>query len=213
MSRKSKALQFADDTYNITVTGRNVEVTEPMKAYAIEKLSKIEKFSDRILDVHVTMDIQKLDHRVDIVIRVNNIKIKSSASTNDMYASVDLAVNKIVGNLRRFKRKLQNHHARGVKSVDMRVNVFAPHWNDDLQDVNEQIEEENHKELVESFHHPVVSEETRLMKMLTLDEAIMKMELSGDAFLVFQSEEDKSLKVIYRRKDGNFGVIEPELMP
>src|SRR5690349_1363235 len=114
MSRKSKAAEFVEETYNISVTGRHVMVTEAMKDYAIEKASKIEKFSDRIIDMLITMDVHKLEHRVDIVLKVNDIKIKSHAITGDMYASIDLAVHKIQTQLLRYKDKLQDHQAKSV---------------------------------------------------------------------------------------------------
>ncbi|GAB4235488.1 MAG: ribosome-associated translation inhibitor RaiA [Chlamydiales bacterium] len=212
MSRKSKALEFADETYKIAVTGRNIQVTDAMKSYAIEKVSKIEKFSSRIIDVHIIMDIQKLEHRVDIELKVDHIKITGSASSTDMYASVDSAVDKITKRLRRYKSRIQDHQARGVKSIDMRVNVFAPHRDDDIKELNDAIEKETRDRLINRYHHPVVNEETAPLKLLTLDEAIMKMELSDDPFLVYQSEEDRKLKIIYRREDGNYGVIEPEIM-
>ena len=95
------------DHYSISVTGRHVQVTDAMKQYAIEKVSKIERFSDRIIDVQVTMDIQKLDHIVDIVVKVNHTLIKSHATTTDMYASINTAVQKLERQVRRYKKRLQ----------------------------------------------------------------------------------------------------------
>lgn len=211
MTRKEKAAEFMTEGYNISVTGRHVLVTDPMKDYAIEKVSKIDRFTDRILDVAITMDIQKLEHRVDIVLQVNNIKIKGSASTNDMYISIDQAVHKIERQLLKYKQRLQDHQARGVKSIDMNVNVIRPHRTDEIEEVNAEIEEESDLELIEKYRpHRIVSRETKPLKTLTLDEAIMKMELSQDIFLVYKAEEDHKIRVIYRRSDSNYGIIEPQ---
>src|ERR1700722_17426443 len=95
MSRKSKAAEFVDVSYNVDVQGRNVLVTDSMKEYAMEKVSKIERFIHRIIDVSVTLEVQKLEHRCDIVIQIDHIKIKSHAVTDNMYASIDKAVHKI----------------------------------------------------------------------------------------------------------------------
>jgi putative sigma-54 modulation protein len=212
MSRKSRAEAFVDEGYNITVAGRHVLVTEAMKNYAIEKISRLERFSPRLIDVSVAMDIQKLDHRVDIVMRFNNIKIKSHAATTDMYISLDMAIDKIQSQIRRYKNKIQDHHARGVKSIDMNVNVISPHREDELDEINGEIDEANQNSLIDRDRpHRVVAQETKPFKELTLDEAIMKMELSGDAFLIYRSEEDKKTKVMYRRKDRNYGVIEVDM--
>lgn len=211
MKGRAKAAEFVDEGYKIHVTGRNVLVTDAMKDYAMEKVSKIEKFSHRIIDVVVTMDIQKLDHRVDIVMKVDTIKIKSQAASTDMYASIDKAVSKIENQLRRYKTRLKEHSAKALNVIDMNVNVFKKPPEAELLDVNLDIEDENQRKLYESYQpQEIVSRETKPLKTLTLDEAMMKMVLSGDKFLIFRGEEDQKLKVIYLRKDGHFGVIDIE---
>ena len=112
LTRKQKMAEF-DQGYNIQVTGRHVEVTDAMKSYAQEKLSKVERFGDRIIDVTVTMDIQKLEHRVDIIMKYGHTLIKSHAATTDMYASIDQAIDKLQTQLRKYKRRLKSHHAKG----------------------------------------------------------------------------------------------------
>lgn len=212
MSRKSKAAEFLDEVYNISVTGRNVMVTDAMKDYAIDKVSKIEKFSDRIIDVMVTMDVQKIEHRVDIVLKVNHIKIKSHAVSDNMYASIDKAVHKIEAQLLRYKSKLQDHHAKGVAAIDMNVNVLRSATDEELLDVNLDIEDENSKRMLDKYSpHRIMKKETHPLKTLTDGEAMMKMDLSGDNFLIYRCEDSRRLKVIYRRTDGDFGVIEPEV--
>lgn len=207
MSNKSKAAQFLQEGYDITITGRNVQITESMKDYAMEKVSKIERFTDRILEVNVIMDIQKLEHRVDIVMKIGHIKINSHASTNDMYASIDKAVDKLEAQFRRYKAKLQNHHNKKVPSVDMIVSVLERITQED--EVNADIEEESRRQAESKYgFHRVLKEETCPLKTLTLNEATMKMDLSGDAFLIFRNEEDRKIKVIYRRKDDNYGIID-----
>lgn len=212
MSRKSKALEFEQDVYDIHVTGRGVQVTDAMKDYAIEKISKIERFSDRIVSVNIIMEIQKLSHRVEIILKVNNLKIVGTGESGDMYVSIDMAVNKLHSQLLKYKSRLQNHQARRVSAVDMNVNVIELYkGDDDLTEVNDEIDDENNNQLARSFSpHKIISRETKPLKMLTAAEAVMKIELSQDPFLVYRSEEDQKIKVIYRRKDGNLGVLEPE---
>ncbi|MEM1283504.1 MAG: ribosome-associated translation inhibitor RaiA, partial [Chlamydiota bacterium] len=142
MSNKSKAAAFAGEGYEIHVTGRNVLVTEAMKTYAVEKVGKIERFSDRIIDVVVTMDIQKVDHCVDLKMKVGNFHVKSHARTEDMYASIDQAVKKIERQLVRYKGRMQDHHARPLESVDMEVNVLRAPSDMELDEINDAIEDE-----------------------------------------------------------------------
>lgn len=201
----------AVEGYNVKFVGRHVLVTDSMKDYALEKLAKLERFSPRLIDITASMDIQKFLHRVDLVIQFNNLIIKSQSATDDMYASIDLAVDKLQNQIRKYKDKIQDHHLRPLNVVDMKVNVIQPALEDELSEVNGDIEAENIKNLVERYRpHQVVSNETMPLKTLSLEEAIMKLELSGDIFLIYKSEEDQKLKVMYTRKDGNFGVVEPE---
>src|SRR5690606_786735 len=103
MSKKSKALEFANDAYNISIQGRHVQVTDAMQDYARDKLSRLERLFDRIIDLHVIMDIQKLEHRVEIVLKVNNHTIMAKVASDDMYKSIDLAVDKLLRQVRRYK--------------------------------------------------------------------------------------------------------------
>jgi len=206
LTRKQRIAEF-DHGYNIHVTGRHIHVTDAMKAYAEEKLAKLERLGDRIIDIVVTMDIQKLEHRVDIVMKYAHTLIKSHAATTDMYASIDLAIHKLESQLKRYKTRLKQHHAKGHPVDEMSVTVYSPIV--DEQEVNEWIDSENEKNSHTLLNpHEIVKIETQHLKILTDDEAIMKMELSGASAMVYKHEESRKLKVIYRRDDGNYGVIQ-----
>jgi putative sigma-54 modulation protein len=210
MSRKRA--EFVEEGYAITVTGRHLHVTDAMKDYAIEKISKLEKFGIRIIDVNVVMDIQNLQHHVEFILKVNNINIKSSAVSPDMYRSIDEAVDKLKRQIEKYKGKLlsHHHHVPGLKEFHMNVSVVRPQV-DDVEEINDEIEEETRKKLSKDLgSHKVVSQETRHLPELSMGDAIMQLELSGDAFLVYKNGADKSIKVMYRRSDGNFGIIEPD---
>jgi putative sigma-54 modulation protein len=166
-----------------------------MKQHAVERISKLERVGTRIIDIHVTMDIQKLSHRCDIMMKYGHTIIRSHAATTDMYVSIDEAVNKLDKQLRKYKKRLQEHHAKDVRAIEIPVQVHA---------LEEEIEEE------EVPVHRIVATETRRLKLLSDDEAIMRMDLSGDPLMVFRSEVSQKIRVIYRREDGNYGIIQPE---
>lgn len=211
MANKEKALQFAGEGYQITVEGRHVNVTPAMKDYAVEKISKIDRFTDRVIDVQVTMDIQKREHRVDILMKVDHIRIKSHGATDDMYISVDHAVDRLTSQLRRYRKRITEHHAKGLPAVEMQINVYKRPGEVELEEINEEIDEENRRQVIDEYRpHPIIERKTRPLKILTLDEAIMKMELSRDMFMVFRHEVDHKIKVIYRTRHGDYGIIEPE---
>lgn len=194
---------------NIQIIGRNVLVTPAMKQYAMDKLAKIERFQNHIMDIHVTMDIEHLDHTVTLIIKFDHFKIKSGAKTKDMYASVDLAISRFQEQLRRWKDRMQDHGKKKKEMTDMEVSLLERPYSD-LDEFNSEIIEESSKKTEVFSIGEITGRKTILLKELNKEEAVMKMELSSDNFLLYRSEEDKKLKVIYRRKDGSYGIIQPE---
>ena len=200
-------VEFAEG-YRVEVIGRGVEVTDAMKAYAEEKITKIERFTNGILDVVITLAIQKTECRCDVLVKVGHTVIKVSQSGDEMYQVIDLASDKLKRKITRWRERLKEHHETPINVVDMNVHVLET---SEVDEINDEIIEENLKRAQELFKpHEIVARETMPLKILTYDEAVMKMELSEAPFMVFRNEEDNKLKVIYRREDENFGIIEPE---
>lgn len=203
--------KFEEDTpgYYINIIGRHVHVTDAMKNYAMEKLSKLERFHNHIIEVHVTLDIQKLEHSALIIMKFNHFKVTAHAVTSDMYVSIDQAVDKIQKQFRRWKNKIQDHTQKKVSVGEMQVHILERP--DEIAEYNEEIEfEVAQSRAKEMKPGKVIGNKTLPLKTLTSEEAVMKMELSGDGFMVYRGEEDQKLKVIYRRKDGNYGIIKTE---
>jgi putative sigma-54 modulation protein len=210
MVNKNKFAVEDAEPYKIHILGRNVYVTEAMKNYALDKISKIDRFHNHHVDVHVTMDMQKLDHSVVIVLKFDHFKVKVSASSTDMYASIDKAVHRLQTQIRRWKDRIQDHHKKEHAVFDMPVSVLERPFDREV-DVEIDIEEVSRSLAEKRYKKPkIIGTDSRVMKLLTTDEAVMKMELSDDNFLIFRGEEDHKLKVIYRRSDGNYGIILPE---
>ncbi len=211
MNPKSTAEKFQSG-YEITVIGRHFELTDAIKAYVIDKVSKIERIGERIIQAIVTLDVIKLEHSCDIQLLFGATKIKVSANTDNIYSAIDKATARLRARVLKYRSRLLEHHAREVREVEMNVDVIlAPTAEEELEDINAEIESINIEAEVGLYSpHKVVAKEKQLLKTLTLKEAIMKMELAGDPLLVFRAEADQKLKVIYRREDGNYGVIEPE---
>lgn len=212
MSEKTKAAveeKFSQKEYPIHLIGRHVNITEAMKSYAVQKLSKIERFGGRVLEATISMDIQKLLHTVDFLLNVNNTTIRVSGQSEDMYTSVDLAMGRLERKLRRYVDRLHAHHTKKRVAVDVGVNVIQRIAG--IEEINDQIEEANLRKAESELRpHQIVSRELLPLQTLTQEEAIMRMELAESSFLVYRSEEDRKLRVIYRRHDSNYGIIEAE---
>jgi putative sigma-54 modulation protein len=195
------------ENYRVVVEGKNITITNPIRDYVMERLSKVEKISTDIIDVVVKLEVHKLQHECSVVMRSSHLRMKVHASTDDLYSAIDKAFDKIRVQLRRWKTKIQDHHAKGVSAIDMEIQVFE-HLAHQDQERDQDIVEENNASLDKGDGRPkIVRKKTRALKTLTLDEAWMKMDLTDDYFMVYRSEEDHTIKVIYRRRDGSYGVI------
>lgn len=200
--------QFDNEDYNLSVVGKNVQVTDAIKSYVLEKITKIEKIADHIIDVVVTLDAQKLEQSCSILLNYSHFHIKVSASTDSLYSAIDKASDRASGLVRKYKDKLQSHRFKNRSTVDIHVNVIEP-LQDELKQINDDIEAETVRRASGEFDlHKVVAEETMPLKTLTQDEAVMKMEITERPFLIYRSEEDQKIKVIYRREDENYSLIQ-----
>ena len=208
MSQYTK--NFGQQEYTISIKGKHLDITQPIRDYVEEKIKKIEKISHHIVEVNVRLELQKMDHVVDILMKFSHFKVNIRAITGNMYSAIDKSFEKLYGKLRRWKEKIQNHHAKGVSVTEIEVNVLEQAHHE-IEDLDQEIIDENNQAVIQKYEIPQVSKrKTRNLKILTLSEAIMKMELSRDNFLLYRSEEENNLKVIYRRRDGSYGVMSPE---
>jgi putative sigma-54 modulation protein len=200
--------QFANEGYTLYIVGKHIEVTDALRNYVWDKLSRIERIADHIIDVHVTLDAQKMEKSCSILMNFIRFQIKVQSGTDNMYAAIDRAVDKVIKLIRRYKTKLQSYRNKDLSTVDIHVNVIQG-LKDDLSAINDEIEAENARQEEERYKlHQVVAKETMPLKTLTQDEAIMKMEITSDPFLIYKAEEDHKVKVIYRREDGNYGLVQ-----
>ena len=194
--------------YNISIVAKHITLTDAIRNYVFEKIGKVDKMTDQVIDVAVTLDAQKLQHTCSVVMNFIHFHIKVQADTDNLYSAIDKCSDRLVSLVRKYKSKLQSHRFKDLTTVDIHVNVIQPQQ-DVLKEINDDIEAENAKKEAERFSlHQVVAKETMPLKTLTQDEAVIKMEITDEPFLIFRSEEDQKIKVIYRRKDENYGLVQ-----
>lgn len=204
----TKPSKFDQQGYNVSIVAKHIQITDPIRSYVFEKLQKIERITDQIIDVTVTLDSQKLDYTCSVLMNFIHFHIKAHADTDNMYSAIDKATDRIIKLIRKYKTKLQSHRFTDLTTVDIHVNVVQP-LKDDLKAINDDIEAENaRREQERMSFHQIVAKEVIGLKTLTQDEAIVKMEISDDAFMIFKSEEDQKMKIIYRRPDANYGIVQ-----
>ena len=170
----------------ISLTGRNLEVTEALRRYAEEKVGRLQKYLEKITSAHIVLSIQKYRQIAEVTLRVRDLTIRGEESTADVYSSIDLVVEKLERQLQRYKGKILHHASRGGRSEGARASL----------------EEDDGPRVVKTKRVAV--------KPMSLDEAILQMDLLGHTFYVFRNAQTDEVNVVYRRHEDNYGLIEPE---
>jgi len=190
-------MQVANVNLPIKVTGRHVNVTEPIKDYAVKKVEGLHLDYPRIIEAQVVLDVQKYRHLAEVVLHcANHITIEATAESGDLYASIDEVMNKIAQQMRKYKTKImrQNRPRHGeVQEIESKIL--------NLEGFAEGAETEPN--VVETLKYPV--------KPMYVDEAILQLEMSSRQFILFLNVKTNKLNVLYRRKGESFGLMEPTL--
>ncbi len=176
----------------LSVTFRHLEPSDALKTYVQDRTSRLTKYIDRPLESQVTLTVQKFRQIADVVINADGIRIAGQEAHEDMYAAIDLVMDKIERQVRKYKGKIRKHKPSQGKEITWR------------RDIYEQESFEDDKEPV------VVRTENYFVKPMSVDEAAMQMDLSQQEFLVFNNASSQTVNVLYRRKDGNYGLIVPQ---
>ncbi len=170
----------------IQVRGRNMDTTDALKDYISKRLGKLDKYIDNLGDAQVTMTVERGFHRIEVTIPINGMILRGEESTGDMYTSIDLVVEKLEKQIEKYKGKLQKRGARYVN--DQRKTTAVP--------------EDEEPRLVRTKRFAI--------KPMPVEEAVLQMNLLGHNFFVFSNADTEQVNVVYKRKDGNYGLIEPE---
>ncbi|MEJ2200900.1 MAG: ribosome-associated translation inhibitor RaiA [Desulfuromonadaceae bacterium] len=178
----------------IDVTFRHMDVSEPVRSYVAEKLERINKYIDEPIDAQVVLSVEKkIRHKAVVTIAAKGITIKASDETSDMYAAVDAMVDKIERQLKRYKEKLKNHKPASGKERQVQKTVFTAESID-----------------VGAPEPTIIRSNSFSVKPMAVEEAVMQMDLLHKDFLVFTDSTTEEINVVYRRKDGNYGLIVPQ---
>ncbi|MBI5547160.1 MAG: ribosome-associated translation inhibitor RaiA [Deltaproteobacteria bacterium] len=181
----------------VTITFRGMESTESLKSYVKERIEHIEKYFDKSVEAHAVLSLERYLHHADITIQAGSYLLRGKVKSEDMYKSIDESVDKIEKQLKRYKDKLKT--TKRVREDELslkgRHQVFeAP---------------ADHEEGEAWSEGPkVIRSNEFFVKPMTVEEAIMQMDLLNNEFLVFTNAQSGDVNVVYRRKDGHFGLIE-----
>ncbi len=175
----------------VTITGKNLEVTSGLRSAVEKKLSKLERFFNPDVEAHATLSVTNFMQKIEVIIPFGGAVLRGEESNTDMYAAIDLVADKMERQVRKHKNKLNSRKYSDSLKFHA-IPDFVPEG-----------DEEDKKEA------KIVRTKKFAIKPMSEEEAVLQMELLGHNFFVFQNGESNDVNVVYRRKDGNYGLIEP----
>ncbi|MCR5837907.1 MAG: ribosome-associated translation inhibitor RaiA [Lachnospiraceae bacterium] len=173
------------------ISGHNIDVTEGIRSAVEAKLGKLDKYFTRDTEITVTLSVEKDRHKIEVTIPVKGSIIRAEEVSTDMYASIDLVEETIERSLRRYRKKLIDRQQAAARDS------FTEEY------IEEDYDDEDTVKIVKSKRFGI--------KPMDPEEACVEMELLGHNFFVFLNSETDEVNVVYKRKGGAFGLIEPEL--
>ena len=175
---------------NFIISGKNIEITQGLKDNIERKLGKLERYFTPDTEIIVTLSVEKDRQKIEVTIPVKGDIIRSEQESSDMYVSIDLVEEVIERQLRKYKNKLVAKHQAGGNFNQTFV--------------------ESEDEVADSDEIRIVRTKRFGIKPMFPEDACMQMDLLGHNFFVFSNAETEEVNVVYKRKDGSFGLIEPE---
>lgn len=173
----------------VTVIAKNMELTDALKEIVQKKISKLEKYFDSNVEAKATLKVQKNRHTIEVTIPFNGVILRGEEATSDMYKSLDLVEEKLERQIRKQKTKLSRKNNGSLRFAESNIDVKL---------------EEAEGKLVRVKKFGV--------KPMDSEEAILQMDLLGHNFFVYQDADSNKVNVIYKRKDGDYGLLEPEFI-
>lgn len=171
----------------VTLVAKNIELTPALKDMVEKKVSKLDKYFEGNVEAKATLTVQKNRHRVEIIIPFNGVLLRAEEVTDDMYKSIDKAEEKLVRQIVKQKTKLSKRVNNQIKFSEIATDNFD-----------------------EGYEGELVKTKKFAVKPMNVDEAILQMELIGHNFFVYKDSDTNNISVLYKRKDGNYGLLEPE---
>ena len=204
----------------LSTTFRHMDASQAVRDYAEEKLDKIRKYFQKDpIAAHAVFAVERGFHHVaDINITLpNGIVINAKETTEDMYSSIDLATARIERQVRKWKDKIRDHKPHGGPSVSVREMVILAEELEPRPGASGAAPADTSLNRPAAKPEPasaaapafrVVKDETFTARSMTVEDAVMQLNLLGDELLIFTDIKSQTISVVYRRKDGNYGLVE-----
>ncbi|HLR74987.1 MAG TPA: ribosome-associated translation inhibitor RaiA [Virgibacillus sp.] len=182
---------------NFNIRGNKLEVTDAIRDYVIKKIGKLERYFDTTptSDVNVRLSVYNSEQRIEVTIPMQDLLLRAEEHHTDLYAAIDLVVDKLERQIRKYKTKVN----RKFRQEGSPKHIFA------------EMEKEAQQERTEAEDSIDIVRTKRFnLKPMDSEEAVLQMDLLDHSFFVFTNAESGDTNVVYRRKDGKYGLIEPD---
>jgi ribosomal subunit interface protein len=187
---------------HIKINGKHIDVGDALRVHVEGKLgSLVEKYFDNAVDATVTFSREAHLFKCDAMVNLpTGLHAQASSSAEEIYAAHDSCVERIEKQLRRYKRRIKDHHASRSEPIEAQLaSAYVIHGGE-------------HEEEPESLDPLIVAEMTMDIQTISVGEAVMQMELAHKPFLMFRNDRHGGVNVVFRREDGNIGWVDPENM-
>jgi len=177
----------------VSVTFRNMEPKDVWRDYVQEKISKLKKYLDYPLEASVVLTTEKHRQIAEVNLLANRLTLNAREETEDMFSAIDGMVDKLERQLLKYKEKIKRHKVNSaLPEASWRMNVYASESFD------------------EGVEPRVIQSQKLQVRPMSIEEAALQMELLENDFYIFTNENSKNLNILYRMKDGHYGLIEPQ---
>ena len=180
------------------VRGENIEITPALREYAEKKIGKLERYFEDSVDANVNVNLKfynDQESKIEVTIPMTDLVLRAEEHNQDMYAAIDLVVNKLERQIRKHKTKVN----RKLREQGAPKFVFS----NLLPEDNAPLDEDDQEEVVRTKRFN--------LKPMDSEEAILQMDMLGHSFFVFTDSKTNKTNVVYKRKDGKYGLIEPHV--
>jgi putative sigma-54 modulation protein len=175
----------------LNITFRNLDTSDAIREYAKERVSRVKKYIESPFEANVVLSVEKFRHTAEITISFDGSTVNGQEETEDIYSAIDMVMDKIERQIKKFRGKqIKRKVSVREKALQYGEETIAPEGSD-----------ESDARIIET--------ESLFAKPMDPEEAVMQLELSGNEFLVFTNSRSQQINVIYIRKDGNYGLIQP----
>ena len=170
----------------VMVTFRHVPPTKGLRSYAEEKVQRLSRFVPRAIEGHVILSVEKQRHRAEIQIIGKGLSVTATDETDDLYSAIDLTLAKVERQLQKHSEKLKKR--KGSTST-ANATAIAPE---------------------RTPSRTMIHAQRVAVKPMSVDEAVLQLKVAKNDFMLFKNADSETLSVLYRRKDGSYGLLEPE---